>query len=202
MRPEQRIAAYEQRRMIEQIADRGRLTAALEGSPPPPGSSGGIQGVNEIDLADLLTAPWYDWRWRYRVALTIDHAHVAGALTDYVFLLYATGLPAGFFGASQASGHDVLLTAADGVTKLDYRRVTWTPATPVIELHVLLPTVSHTADTLLWLYTGNPMAVDQVTAAPVLAAEGSGHSSDWTTTQAANAGSPTTFYSAGTPQIA
>src|SRR5687767_8270805 len=72
-----------------------------------------------IDAPIVPAAPWFDAAWSNRRRLTIDATKVpAGGVTDFplAVVLTDTHLQAN----ARADGHDILFTAADGVTKLPH----------------------------------------------------------------------------------
>ena len=62
---------------------------------------------------------------------------------------------------AQSSGNDILFTASDGTTVLSYEREAYTNGTGALVAWVNVPLVSHTADTVLYMYYGNSSASDQ-----------------------------------------
>jgi hypothetical protein len=125
MRPRDRSAQYDRRRLIERVADKRRPT--LRSGALSIAGGAGLTGVGEISSAALDAAGWYDWNWRYRVPIIIDRSLIPATLTSYPLYLSEANMPAGLFAAAQASGNDVLVTAADGVTKLAHDLVHWYP---------------------------------------------------------------------------
>ncbi|MBI4022261.1 MAG: DUF2341 domain-containing protein [Candidatus Andersenbacteria bacterium] len=98
---------------------------------------------------------WYDANWQYRQKITVNHEQVAGALSAFPMLVKISGE---IFQKAQADGDDILFTEDDGKTKLyheieqfDGELVAW----------VLVPELSVTEDTILYVYYGNPKAENQ-----------------------------------------
>ncbi len=99
--------------------------------------------------------------YRYSRPLTIDHTKVPN--TDQ------TNFPALFSGTyaylatianggkvTNASGYDIIFTSdAAGTTKLDHEIETYTATTGAVNFWVRVPTVSHTTDTVIYLWYGN-----------------------------------------------
>jgi hypothetical protein len=103
---------------------------------------------------------WLDaGTWAYRKPITIDADRVDADVTDFVLYLSVddTDVQAG----AQADGDDLLITAADGVTRLDHALESYNPATGSVRAWVRVPAISSVTDTELFLYYGNPAAVDQ-----------------------------------------
>lgn len=97
--------------------------------------------------------------WATRRPITVDHTLVAGNLTDYPLLVQVADATLG--ASAQADGDDLVFTAADGVTRLDHDIESWNAATGTLTAWVRLPTLSATADTELFLYSGNAGAANQ-----------------------------------------
>ena len=101
---------------------------------------------------------WYSTggTWNSRKMLTINHGQVAGNLTNFPVLISVTDsdLAAG----AQASGNDILFTAADGLTKLNHDLPVYVSATGQMVAWVNVPSLSSTADTVIYLYYGNGSA--------------------------------------------
>ena len=68
-----------------------------------------------------------------------------------------------FWDNVRADGFDVVLTAADGVTVLDFQRATWTPASRdgVLQVGGLSVAADADTDSCIWLYYGDPSAADR-----------------------------------------
>ena len=107
-----------------------------------------------------LAAGWYDSAWGYRKQVTIDYTQVAGALTDFPVLI-SLGSDAGLAAGAQADADDILFTAADGTTKLSHEIEYYDSATGELAAWVKVPSLSASADTVLYLYYGNAAAASQ-----------------------------------------
>lgn len=92
----------------------------------------------------------------------------------------STDFPVAFFGTytylktvgnggdvTSSSGFDIVFyTDATATTKYDFELVTYSPTTGAIEMHVRIPTLSHTVDTVIYLFYGNSsVTTDQGTTA-------------------------------------
>lgn len=98
---------------------------------------------------------WYDTSWNYRKKITIDHTKVDATQSNFPVLVNLSSdsdLSAG----ARSDGHDILFTASDGTTKLDYERELYTPATGELVSWVKVPSLSGSADTEIYMYYGNP----------------------------------------------
>ena len=63
--------------------------------------------------------------------------------------------------SAQACACDLVFTGADGTTRLDHAIEAYDPGTGALTAWVSVPVLSGTEDTALFLYYGNPTAVDQ-----------------------------------------
>jgi uncharacterized repeat protein (TIGR01451 family) len=99
--------------------------------------------------------------WKYSRKITIDHTKVGSGTTDeanFPILISLTS-DTGLSTHALTSGNDILFTASDGVTVLSYERESYSSGTLVAWVKV--PTLSHTTDTVLYMYYGNSSASDQ-----------------------------------------
>ena len=101
---------------------------------------------------------WYNTNWMYRKKLTIDHTKVAATLTNFPVLVSITD--ANLSVKAQSTGNDILFTNSTG-TKLPHEIESYTSATGALVAWVNVASVSSTADTVLYVYYGNPSASDQ-----------------------------------------
>jgi hypothetical protein len=62
---------------------------------------------------------------------------------------------------AQSSGNDILFTASDGVGKLNHQIESYTASTGRLIAWVQIPTLSTTADTVIYIYYGNTSASNQ-----------------------------------------
>ena len=111
----------------------------------------------------LLGAPWYNSSWSYRKMITIDHTKVGSGTADEANfpVLINLASDSNLAAHALASGNDILFTASDGATVLSYEREKYTSGTGALVAWVKVPTLSHTADTVLYVYYGNSGASDQ-----------------------------------------
>jgi hypothetical protein len=99
--------------------------------------------------------------YTYRRAITIDFTKVPNTdqsnfpvLVSGTYSYLATTANAG--NVRNASGFDVIFTSdSAGATKLNWEVETYTAATGVVIYWVQIPTVSHTANTVFYLFYGN-----------------------------------------------
>jgi len=106
-------------------------------------------------------APWYDRSWEYRIQLTLDKDKAGGAtLTDFPIVITENHMPDAFWSNVRSDGADIVVCAADGTTKLKRELATFSVVDEKMELHVRIPRYSHTADTIIYLYFGNPAGAE------------------------------------------
>jgi len=112
-----------------------------------------------------LPADWYDSNWLYRKKITINASQVPANASDFPIL--ATTTDANLAGKARSDGYDIIFTAADGTTPLDYEREYYNGATG--QLAVWIETdLSSTTDTELYMYYGNSGAnIDPATTTGV-----------------------------------
>ena len=110
---------------------------------------------------------WWTPEWRPRRAIVVDEEKIDADLTDFPVLVRLTTNNFDFAKA-RADGHDVRFALADG-TPLDYERERHDAAAGKAEYWVRLPAVSSAADTVFYVYYGNPVAQDGANAAGVWA---------------------------------
>jgi len=109
---------------------------------------------------------WYNLAWHYRKAITINHTQVsAAAQTNFTVLIsridpnWANIASGGH--AGKVNGGDFVFTAANGTTKLNHEVEKYTSTTGELLAWVMIPTLSNTADTIIYVYYGNAGAADQ-----------------------------------------
>ncbi len=104
---------------------------------------------------------WYNHSWLYRKAITIAHGQVSGssALSNFPVLISLTD--SNLASAAQASGNDILFTDSSGLTKVPHEIEQYTSSSGQVLAWVQVPSLSPTADTVIYLYYGNSTAPDQ-----------------------------------------
>ncbi|MGD0022992.1 MAG: DUF2341 domain-containing protein, partial [Smithellaceae bacterium] len=105
-------------------------------------------------------AGWYNASWTYRKAITIDHTKVSADQLGFPVLINLAS-DADLAARARSDGFDLLFTSSDGTTVLPYEREKYTNVTGELVAWVKVPTLSSTADTVLYLYYGNAAATDQ-----------------------------------------
>lgn len=124
-------------------------------------ASNGLRSPGAAVSASAATAvtAFEQGTWTTRWPLVVDAEQVAGPLTDYPLLVEFTDVAVG--ATAQVSGDDFVLTAADGVTRLDHMVESWDHSTGSLTAWVRIPTLPDTADSTIYLYAGNASAADQ-----------------------------------------
>jgi RHS repeat-associated protein len=117
-------------------------------------------GVQSNGVFFMVPTSWSNG-YSYRRAITIDHTRVPNTdQKNFPFLISGTFpyLAASASGGDilNASGYDIIFTSdAAGTHPLPYERETYTPTTGAMQAWVQLPTVSHTSDTIAYMFYGN-----------------------------------------------
>ncbi|HLK66747.1 MAG TPA: malectin domain-containing carbohydrate-binding protein [Bryobacteraceae bacterium] len=139
--------------------------------------------------------------YSYRRPIVINHGQVANSDQSSYTLLFTGTYPylattANNGKVTSTSGFDIIFTSdCAGLQKLDHEITSYNPATGAVSMWVVLPLVSHTQDTVLYLNYGNAnVTTSQENRPSVDAARAASHSSDYTATLANNQNSPSTFY--------
>ncbi len=109
-------------------------------------------------------ALWYSSNWGFRQKITIDSVLVPGDLSNFPVLVSVTdtnliAVPGGNVG--KTNGGDIFFTNASGTMKLNHEKVLYNSVTGEFTAWVMVPNVSSASDTELYIYYGNPGAVDQ-----------------------------------------
>jgi YD repeat-containing protein len=106
--------------------------------------------------------------YSYRRAITIDHTKIANTdQTNFPILVSGTysylATTANGGNVASASGYDIIFTSdAGGTSNLAFEQESYSPSTGQVNYWVNIPTLSHTADTAIYMFYGNPsIAIDQ-----------------------------------------
>lgn len=103
---------------------------------------------------------WYNASWSYRKAITIDYTKVGtGPHTNFPVLI--SRADADLLVRAQADGDDILFTAANGTTKLSHEIESYTSPSGTIVAWVEIPSLSSSANTVIYMYYGNAAAASQ-----------------------------------------
>ena len=103
---------------------------------------------------------WYNLSWSYRKTITIDFTKVSsGPHTSFPVLVNLPADP-NLVAHARAAGQDILFTLGRG-TKLNHEFETYTTATGALIAWVQVPSLSSSANTVLYMYYGNAAATNQ-----------------------------------------
>jgi RHS repeat-associated protein len=103
--------------------------------------------------------------YSYQSTITIDHTKVPNTdQTDFPFLFNTTNpslaSSANGGGVVSPNGYDIIFSLdANGQTKLDHEIEEYNPATGQLIAWIRIPTLSHTTDTIIYMFYGNPNIV-------------------------------------------
>jgi hypothetical protein len=107
---------------------------------------------------------WYDAAWSSRQKITIDSDNPAyslgGDLSGFPYLLKLTDPGNDLFSKAQSGGNDILFTAEDGVTNLPHEIEVYN-GTDDLTVWIRIPVFKSGADTIIYIYYGNPNAPSQ-----------------------------------------
>jgi hypothetical protein len=108
-------------------------------------------------------AGWYSsgGTWGYRKQVTISKSMVANtSQTDFPVLI-SRGTDGDLAARALSTGNDILFTSSDGTTKLKHEIESYTTATGALVAWVKIPSLSASADTVIYMYYGNGSSGDQ-----------------------------------------
>ncbi len=143
---------------VERVARSLGWLAGVESNHRSPGAF--------VTVGAVETGVWFDQgTWLARKPVTLEPSLTAAALTAVAVPVTVTD--ADIQASATASGVDIVFTAADGTTRLDHVLEAWDDTTGTLTAWVLVPTLSPTEPTELFVYYGNPTAVDQQDSASV-----------------------------------
>jgi hypothetical protein len=107
----------------------------------------------------LASSNWLDSSWNYRRTITIDHSKVGGGTepeSNFPVLVSLSGLS-----NINTNGTDIRFTSADGITQLPTEIESYSSGT--LLAWVKVPSLSYTADTVIYMYYGNSSATEPAT---------------------------------------
>ena len=166
---------------IHNIATNGALqvgdTASIEVTvdPIPPGNRVRVRVVDESGtFTEIHTVPysgvasgggpgpskpvgWYNDNWAYRKLVTVASDKVEGDLTAFPVLITDDTLAGK---VAQVDGGDICFVKMDNTTKLDHEIESFNSGTGELVAWVKTD-LADAADTMFWMYYGNPGAADQ-----------------------------------------
>lgn len=92
--------------------------------------------------------------------IIIDHTKVGGDLTNYPLYIDLSNFNDNFWLNVQDGGGDIRITTSDGITECPREIVSCDTTLKTGEVHALIPNVSASVDTVVYVYYGNPIATD------------------------------------------
>ena len=119
-------------------------------------ADGAASGTANLTLSPATQSPYLHQR-----AIVIDHTKVPNTdQTSFPVLISGTysylATTANGGQVQNANGYDIIFTSdCAGAVKLDHEIESYNPATGAISMWVRIPTISHTADTIIYMYYGN-----------------------------------------------
>lgn len=131
------------------------ISPALDTLTTTSADEGAITAITNAQLS--YDAAWYDNNWIYRQKITVDHDLVDADLDDFALLLTESGFGADFWGNVKADGSDIVVTGADGLTKLDRELVAFNTGTQSMQLYTR-GDLKAAEDTIFYIYYGNAAA--------------------------------------------
>ncbi len=154
------------------------------------------------DSGPTQTQLWNDCGWAYRKAITIDSTKVAADQADFPVLINLATDP-GLVAHAQPTGNDILFTLGDEKTKVPHKIESYTSTTGALVAWVKVPLLSSGANTVLYMYYGNPTAATQQDTSGSWSYRYKGIWSkkaieSWIQTKYNNQMNPSTFYALGT----
>jgi hypothetical protein len=112
-----------------------------------------------------VSSNWYSVSWLHRKPITINHDEVSPVasttLTNFPVLInIASDTELSSFATS--SGNDILFTAEDGITLLNYEIESYSSSTGALIAWVNIPSLSAASDTQIYMYFGNAGATSSL----------------------------------------
>jgi hypothetical protein len=135
----------------------------MEASASPRSRNTALLAASLLLAASAVAeAGWYTPAgWQYRKKLTLNGSLVQGTQTDFPVLVALTDPDSHLQANAQASGNDILFTAADGTAKLAHEIERYDAATGALVAWVKVPTLTNGTNTVLYMYYGNAGAANQ-----------------------------------------
>ena len=104
-----------------------------------------------LDYEANATDGWYNdsWDFRKKITASLDTV-ISSDLTDFPYLVSVTD--SDLTQAAESDGSDIVFTASDGTTELDYEMEKFDQSTGEIIAWVKIPTVSGSENTDIYMY--------------------------------------------------
>ena len=96
-------------------------------------------------------ADWWDCNWSYCKKIIIDHTKVDATQTNFPVLLYE-GADSDLATHAQADGDDIVFVDQFNSSQLDHELEGYNSETGELIAWVEVPTLSHTSDTILYIF--------------------------------------------------
>ncbi len=128
--------------------------------PVPAGATTGSVVVTVGGVASngvSFTVGTYNNGYQYRRAIVINHANVANTdQVDFPILISVSSFLAYGGSVQNSNGYDIIFSSdPEGTTKLDHEIDTYDAVSGNANFWVRIPTLSHTWDTVIYLFYGN-----------------------------------------------
>ena len=123
--------------------------------------SGMIDSAVATASYSITGSSWYNIAWSNRKAITINGSQVSGTTNLVNFPVLVSLTDPNLISVAKPDGSDILFTASDGATKLAHEIETYNPGTGQLIAWVSVPALSPSANTVMYLYYGNPSAANQ-----------------------------------------
>ncbi len=152
------------------------VTATVDSGNQFTGFSGALTGTTtpqnvtmsgpETVTANFTTsgggAGWYGSSWSDRKPITINASQVSGGsnLSNFPVLI-SLASDSSLSSTAQANGYDIVFTDSTGTTKLNHEIESYTASSGQLVAWVQVPTLSASANTTIYMYYGNPSALNQ-----------------------------------------
>ncbi len=95
---------------------------------------------------------WYGSQWQFRKAITIDNTKVAATLSNFPVLINMSDTD--LKNNAQSDGSDIVFTASDGSTLLNYEIENYTSSTGSLAAWVNIPVLYTTPKNVIYMYYG------------------------------------------------
>ncbi|MEO6734085.1 MAG: DUF2341 domain-containing protein [Ferruginibacter sp.] len=103
---------------------------------------------------------WYNTSWLYRKAITVDFTKVGtGPHTNFPLLINI--VDADLKTGALSNYNDILFTSSDGTTRLDHEVESYTSSSGALVAWIQIPSLSSSANTIIYMYYGNASASAQ-----------------------------------------
>ncbi len=106
-------------------------------------------------IPQFSDAAWYDNAWQYRVEINSNNVLVVDNELNIPLYLDLSLLPSNFFSNVKPDGSDIIITADDEMTALDYELVSLDTNNETGELYFKAHSLDASSDTSFYLYYGN-----------------------------------------------